>query len=124
MLKKCVPVLFICLVIILSLAGFVSCRQDTAPASKIEILNHNMTVQKFGQNPDSVAVITGTAKNVSGNTIQKAMIEAVYFDENGKVIGTSTSSIDNLGQGTIWNFTTQFSSPDAWKIVDHKLTVK
>jgi hypothetical protein len=123
-LKKWMPILFICLVIILSLTGFASCRQDTAPTSKIEILNHSMTVQKFGVSPDSVAVITGTAKNTSGYIIQKAMIEAIYFDENGKVIGTSTSSIDNLGPDILWNFNTQFTSPDAWKIVDHKLTVK
>lgn len=122
--KKAVPILLPFLVIALVLCGSFACQQNTTPASKIEILNHSMTVQKFGVSPDSVAVVTGTAKNTSGYIIEKGMIEATYFDENGNRIGTSTSSIDNLGPGILWNFTTQFTSPDAWKIVDHKLVVK
>jgi hypothetical protein len=124
MFKKVAAAVLMVTILLSVLITGAACRQDTAPTAKIEILNHSMTVQKFGQDPDSVAVITGTAKNVSGNIIQKAMIEATYYDKNGQVIGTSTSSIDNLGAGYTWNFTTQFTSPDAWKIVDHKLTVK
>lgn len=124
MFKKAAPILFLFLIVVLVLGGSVACQQSTTPSLKIEILNQSMTVQKFGVSPDSVAVVTGTAKNTSGYIIQKAMIEATYFDKNGNKIGTSTSSIDNLGPGILWNFSTQFSSPDAWKIVDHKLTVK
>jgi hypothetical protein len=124
MFKKAAPPLFISLITVLVLFSFAGCGKSAAPAPQIEILSHNMTVQKFGTAPDSVAVVTGTAKNISGYTIQKAMIEATYYDENGKIIGTSTSSIDNLAPGILWNFTTQLSSPNAWKIVNYKLNVK
>jgi hypothetical protein len=124
MFNRIAAAVLIVLIIIPVIITGAACQQDTAPTSKIEILDHSMTVQKFGQDPDSVAVITGTAKNTSGSIIQKAMIEATYYDKNGGVIGTSTSSIDNLGPDILWNFSTQFSSPDAWKIIDHKLTVK
>ena len=124
MSNRIAATLFLALMIVPVILTGAACQQDTAPTAKIEILDHNMTVQKFGVSPDSVAVVTGTAKNTSGNIIPKAMIEATYFDENGKIIGTSTASIDNLGTDILWNFSTQFTSPDAWKIVSHKLTVK
>ena len=124
MFKRIAAAVLMGLIIIPVILAGAACQQESAPTSKIEILDHSMIVQKFGQDPDSIAVVTGTAKNVSGSIIQKAMIEATYYDDNGQVIGTSTSSIDNLGPGYTWNFTTQFTSPDAWKIVNHKLTVK
>jgi hypothetical protein len=124
MLKKTAPVLLLSLIIILILCSFVACGQNTSTSQQIEILNHNMIVQKFGESPDSVAVISGTAKNAGGSVIAQAAIEATFYDKHRFKISTASASIDNLNPGILWNFNIQTSGPDAWKIVEYVLTVK
>jgi hypothetical protein len=123
-LKKSAPVLFISLIVILILGSSIACGQETAPLPQVEIISHNMTVQKFGQSPDSVAIISGTATNTGSSVIEKAVIEATFIDKNGNTIDTASATLDGLSPDTLWNFNMQTEGPNAWKIVDYVLTVK
>jgi hypothetical protein len=115
---------FILPVILVILAfGIVACSQGASLNQQIKITDDNMTVQKFGTSPSSIAVISGSAQNTGSTTVVKATITAKFLDDQGNTVATGSASIDNLSPGLLWNFTIQTTGPDAWKIVKYELTI-
>lgn len=110
--------------LILAVCVSISCARTPVQTQQIEIINHTMTVQKFGTAPSSVAIVSGMARNNSSQIIEKATITAIFYDDKNGIIATASATIDNLSPATIWNFNIQTTGPDAWKIVNYKLSIK
>ncbi len=122
--KKFFPFVLILLIAISCGAILISCSQGPSSPDSIKLLNHNMTVQKFGASPSSVAVVSGSAQNVSNSVIAKATVVVTFYDDKGNVIDTASASTTNFRAGEFWNFSTQSSGPDSWKIVDYKIKIQ
>lgn len=90
----------------------------------ITIISQKMSVHEFsGDVKQSIAVVSGTARNDGEMTVASPFIEAVFYDKNGDQLGTASASTSNLAPGTTWNFTLQFQGPDSWKTVTYTLSV-
>jgi hypothetical protein len=105
------------------------CGSTEAPApemSKVPIivLSDQMSVHEFaGDVVQSIAVISGTARNDSSQTIESAYIQANYYDKQGNMLGSASAIIANLAPGAIWNFTIEFKGADSWKAATYDLSI-
>ncbi len=106
------------------LAGSISCDQQSKLSGQLKILSQNMTVHEFsGGSPQSVAVVYGSAQNVSHDAMNYATIAVNYYDKNKKLIAAESATKQNLQPGEIWDFSVQTVGPDAWKIVSYDIIV-
>ena len=84
-----------------------------------------MTVQNFsGDKPRSVAVVSGSARNTGTIAISQAVITVVFYDGDGKIIDTTSSTAKDLQPGETWNFSLQNSGTEAWKISKYAISAK
>jgi hypothetical protein len=84
----------------------------------LQILSQDLTTRQFtGQTntSQSLAAVTGTAKNVESRSINGCEIKVTFYDERRQVIGVASTTRESLGAGEVWNFTVQLTNPDAWK---------
>ena len=96
-------------------------EENSAP---VTILTDQMSVHEYtGDVVQSIAVISGTARNDSSQTVDSPSIQADYYDKNGKLLGSASATTATLAPGATWNFTIQFQNADAWKAVTYNLTV-
>ncbi len=92
--------------------------------NSLQILNQDLTTRQFqGQTntSQSMAAVTGTAKNMESHSITGCEITVTFFDERGQFIGVASTTRDSLGVGEVWNFTVQLTNPDAWKARSYKM---
>ncbi|MFC1932346.1 FxLYD domain-containing protein [Chloroflexota bacterium] len=86
--------------------------------AKLEILSHKRTTgAEFGEKASPYGweiIIVGTAKNISGDTLESAQVQAKFLDEEGKEVlpktypfpvGYHPVETSNLAPGEIWEFT-------------------
>ncbi|MBM3119165.1 MAG: hypothetical protein FJ006_06360 [Chloroflexi bacterium] len=98
------------------------CAKTETQGPELRILSHSMTVHEFtGGAPQSSAIVTGRAQNVSNVTIRFATIAVNFYDKNKKLIATASAINENLRPGEIWDFNIKTVSPDAWKIVSYDI---
>jgi len=81
-----------------------------------------MTVREFsGSGPQSAAVVSGRAQNVSHSAINYATITVNFYDKNEELIATGSTAKQNLQSGEVWYFAVQTVGPDAWKIITYDI---
>jgi predicted small lipoprotein YifL len=103
---------------------FISC---TACGSKgsLQIIDQQLTTRQFtGQTnaAQSLAAVTGTAKNISNSIISGCEIKVTFLDERKDIIGVASTTRESLGAGEVWYFTAQLTNPDAWKARSYEIT--
>lgn len=99
-----------------------SCAQQGGLSKDLKILNQSMTVREFsGSGPQSAAVVSGRAQNVSHSAINYATITVNFYDKNEKLIVTGSTAKQNLQPGEVWYFAVQTVGPDAWKIITYDI---
>jgi hypothetical protein len=98
-----------------------SCSSPANPVADLAI-NHNMTVQKFSGSNTSIAVVSGSVTNNGAGAVSNLSINVTFSDQDGKTLDQATAVTSSLPPGGIWNFSVQSKGPDAWKIVNYKVT--
>ena len=123
-MRPVIKVLAIVLVMALILCS-VACtekKEDTPP--QIQIIDHDLTIHEFGGDVlKSIAAVEGRAKNTSNLMLNSVYISVNFYDKDGNLLQTASSSKQNWEAGEIWNFNVQFTSPDAWKTVRYDISV-
>lgn len=100
----------------------VGCAQQGGLSKDLKILSQSMTVHEFsGAGPQSSAVVSGMAQNVSHGIIGNATITVNFYDKNEKLIATGSAGKQNLQPDEVWYFTVQTVGPDAWKIITYDI---
>lgn len=87
-------------------------------SSGLQIISHDLTVRQFTGDLStikSMAVVTGSAKNISSAPLSDCNINVRYFDSDKNLIGVSSAYRQFLEPGEVWSFTVQLTAPDAWK---------
>jgi hypothetical protein len=98
------------------------CTQQGGLSKDLKILSQSMTVHEFsGAGPQSSAVVSGRAQNVSRGAINFATITVNFYDKNQKLIATGSAVKQNLQPDELWYFTVQTVGPDAWKIITYDI---
>jgi hypothetical protein len=98
------------------------CAQQGGLSKDLKILSQSMTVHEFsGAGPQSSAVVSGRAQNVSHGAINDATITVNFYDKNEKFIATGSAVKQNLQPDEVWYFTVQTVGPDAWKIITYDI---
>lgn len=112
------------LLLVLALILCTGCKKEELPEpAAVTIVTDKMTVHEFsGDVKQSIAVISGSARNDSSETLQSPSIEGYFYDKNGQLLGFASATTGSLAPGAIWNFTIEFQSPDAWKTVTYELS--
>jgi hypothetical protein len=83
-----------------------------------------MTVREFTgslNKVESMATVTGTARNNGNSMIQDCVISVTFYDKEKNVVGVSNSSKQRMDPGEIWNFTVQLKGSDAWKVLSYEI---
>ena len=93
------------------------------PAGSLQILNQQLTTSQFtGNTSQSVAAVTGTAKNIENHTLSECEIKVTFLDEGNQVVGVASTTRESLGAGEVWYFTVQLTNADAWKSRSYEIT--
>ncbi len=71
--------------------------------TKLEVTNLSLTVD-YSEYLGYSAVVTGTAKNVSGKNLSYASVEFSIYDSYGNNLGTALANINNLATNDTWQF--------------------
>ncbi|MGA2159446.1 MAG: FxLYD domain-containing protein [Dehalococcoidia bacterium] len=113
---------------LLFLITFISILFVTLPAcgsgGSLQILTQQLTTRQFtGQTntSQSMAAVSGTAKNVSNHAVSGCEIKVTFVDEKGNVVGIASTTRDSLGAGEVWYFGVQLTNPDAWKARSYEI---
>jgi hypothetical protein len=96
-------------------------------AAGMQIISHDLTVRQFTGNlnsTNSMAVVTGLAKNIDSIPVTECNITVRYFDADKNLIGIASSYKQLLEPGEVWSFTVQLTSPDAWKARSYEISGK
>jgi len=100
----------------------VGCTQQGGLSKDLKILSQSMTVHEFsGAGPQSSAVVSGMAQNVSHGAIDNATMTVNFYDKNQKLIASGSTAKQNLQPGEVWYFSVQTVGPDAWKIITYDI---
>lgn len=100
----------------------VSCAQQGGLSKDLKILSQSMTVHEFsGAGPQSAAVVSGSAQNVSHGVISYATIVVNFYDKNRTLIATGSAAKQNLQPGALWYFSVETVGPDAWKTITYDI---
>jgi hypothetical protein len=79
-----------------------------APAQLLEVSNTSVRPQSFGDG----LVVTGQAKNVGTAPIEDAHVGAIFFDDDGQIVGAATTNLlENVAPGEMKAFETLASNP-------------
>lgn len=92
--------------------------------SDLQITSHTITVREFTgdlNTVQSVATVTGTARNKGNSVIQDCVISVIFYDGQRNVVGTSTATRESLDANEVWNFTVQLKGQDAWKVLSYDI---
>jgi len=106
--------------------GVLSLHSSCTPVSSIEIVNSELTAREFtgDQNvKNSMAVLTGTARNTKDSSIRNCIITVTFYDTQKNSIGVVSTARESLGPGETWSFVVQLTSPDAWKARSYNINV-
>ncbi|MGD0355870.1 MAG: FxLYD domain-containing protein [Dehalococcoidia bacterium] len=105
---------FFFLVLFLVFISWTACGSQ----GSLQIIDQQLTTRQFtGQTnaAQSLAAVTGTAKNISNRIISGCEIKVTFIDERKDIIGVASTTRGSLGAGEVWYFTVQLTNPDAWK---------
>ena len=107
---------------LVSLMYAAGCAKTETQGPELKILSHSMTVHGFtGAGPQSTAIVTGRAQNISDINIRFATIAINFYDKSKNLITSASAIKENLRPGEVWDFTVKTVSPDAWKIVTYDI---
>ncbi|MFC1942644.1 FxLYD domain-containing protein [Chloroflexota bacterium] len=87
------------LTVLLLAAGCITIGSSPAPATKLAIIEHDMT----GAASDNVSVKI-TIKNTGLVTAELAQVTVNFYDADKELVYTSSDSVMNLHQGETWEF--------------------
>ncbi len=113
--------LFLLVFISIFLITLIACGSS----GSLQIVSQQLTTRQFtGQtnSAQSMAAVTGTAKNIDNRTINGCEIDVTFFDEQRNMIGAASTTRASLGVGEVWYFTVQLTNPDAWKARSYEIT--
>jgi hypothetical protein len=114
-------IIAITLVLPLFIASF-GCANQGELSGELKILSQSMTVHEFsGAGPQSAAVVSGRAQNISHVTMNYATIAVNFYDKNKNLIANGSAVKQNLQPGEVWDYSVQTVGPDAWKIVSYDI---
>jgi flagellar basal body-associated protein FliL len=104
------------------LVGSVGCANQGEFSGQLKILSQSMTVHEFsGAGPQSAAVVSGRAQNISQVAMNYATIAVNFYDKNKNLIATASAVKQNLQPGETWDFSVQTVGPDAWKAISYDI---
>jgi len=119
-MRLTIKIIAICLVAVSLILA--ACAEKKA-GTEIQIIDHNLSMHKFGGDVlQSKATVEGKAKNVSNLRLSSAYISVNFYDKDGNLLQTASTSKQNWETGEIWQFNIQFISPDAWKTVRYDIS--
>ncbi len=122
-------IIMVAVLLMLPAMLFSGCSKAGAPEPKLDrvpitILSHQMSVHEFaGDVVQSIAVISGTARNDSDQALETPSIGAVYYDKHGNMLGSASATIATLAPGATWNFSIEFKGTESWKAVTYDLSI-
>jgi len=98
-MRKTTGLIILTLLLVPSLVGCLATQGGAGGSEKLQILDHNSTVNEYGN-----IVIEGTAKNISSSTFSYAEVVAKFYNDAKELIGTSSTSIKAVDPGEVWSF--------------------
>jgi hypothetical protein len=108
-------------VVFMALCVCIAGCSSPEPQGDLKILSADLRTHEFtGGMPQSTATVLGQAQNVGTASIGVAQITGEFYDAGGRLIGTASTTKDNLKPGEDWQFSAQIVGPDAWKSVKYK----
>jgi hypothetical protein len=106
--------------LILFSSVFVAC----SPASQLQVLQHNITINEFTADAaQSVATVKGIVKNQGIWPIQSCTVITDFYDYKGYKIGTYTDTLQRIEPGQACNFMVELKGADAWKVATYSISV-
>ncbi len=112
------------LVLILIALVIISKLIACSSGSELQILTHTITIREFTGNlniTQSMATVTGTARNTSDTVIRDCVVNVTYYDAQKNVVGVSSANKELLNPGEVWGFTVQLTGSDAWKVLSYDI---
>ena len=112
------------LVFVFIAIGIVVSLIACSSGSELQILTHTITVREFTGNlniTQSMATVTGTARNASDTVIRDCVVNVTYYDAQKNVVGVSSANKELLNHGEVWGFTVQLTGSDAWKVLSYDI---
>ncbi len=99
-MRKTIGFIVIALIILAPmLVGCLTTQSGSGGSEKLQILDHNSTVNEYGN-----IVIEGTAKNISSSTLSHAEVIAKFYNAASELVGTSSASIKAVDPDEVWSF--------------------
>ena len=72
--------------------------------------------------PQSVATVSGVARNMGNWPVGSCTISVIYYNYEGVVLGTFSEKWQLLQPGEIWDFKIEMKGADAWKVARYTIT--
>jgi len=113
--------LFLLAVISILFITLIACGSS----GSLQILSQQLTTRQFtGQTntAQSMATVTGTARNIDNRAINGCKIKVTFLDEQRNIVGVASTARESLDVGEVWYFTVQLTNPDAWKTRSYEIT--
>ena len=98
-MRKTIGYIILTLILVSSLVGCLATQGGAGGSEKLQILDHNSTVNEYGN-----IVIEGTAKNISSSTLSYAEVIAKFYNAANELVGTSSASIKAVDPDEVWSF--------------------
>ncbi len=117
-MRKTIGLIILTLLLVLSLVGCLATQGGAEGSEKLQILDHNSTVNEYGN-----IVIEGTAKNISSSTLSYAEVIAKFYNDTNELIGTSSASIKAIDPGEVWSFKVVYKGTNVEDITGYTVNV-
>jgi len=90
--------------------------------SELQVTEHGIVVQEYtGDVTQSLAVVSGTARNTGNWNIRDGIVTISFYDYKGNVLGVISDSKPVLGPGETWSFKIELRGKDAWNVARYSI---
>ena len=91
---------------------------ETKSLEPLTILSHEMVYGKYGN-----LMIVGVAENTGNKQLSYVEIDVKFYDEEGALIDTSFTNINDIDAGEKWKFEVMYFGLDNYKVDNYKIAV-
>ena len=117
-MRKTIGLIILTLLLVPSLVGCLATQGGAGGSEKLQILDHNSTVNEYGN-----IVIEGTAKNISSSTLSYAEVVAKFYNAANELVGTSSASIKAVDPDEVWSFKVVYRGTNVADITGYTISV-
>ena len=117
-MRKTIGFIILTLILVPSLVGCLATQGGAGGSEKLQIIDHNSTVNEYGN-----IVIEGTAKNINSSTLSYAEVIAKFYNAANELVGTSSASIKAVDPDEVWSFKVVYRGTNVEDITGYTISV-